>query len=295
MEGIITHIQRLSIHDGPGIRSVIFLKGCNMRCAWCHNPETFYKRRQLQFYPEKCNACLECLKKCDEEALKVENGKISLNRELCSECMECLSVCYNVVLKSVGVKHTVESLLADLRKDFPFFKTSNGGVTLSGGEPMMQFGFVAELLQSLKSEGVHVCIETNLSLPWEKYEPVLELVDYWLVDLKMIDEEQHKKWTKISNKRILKNIKKLDQSGYSYELRCPVVPEVNDSDESIKAIGNFLKGLDNAQQFTLNPFHRLGEPKYQALGMESAFECNEEVSKSKIEHLNQILNDENIR
>ena len=289
MKGVITKIQRLSIHDGPGIRSVVFMKGCNMRCAWCHNPETFQRKPEIERLENKCINCLECIKVCEPKALFVKNGKVQFDTSKCSQCLACSEVCYSGSMHKIGVYHTVESLYKQIELDIPFFNKSNGGVTFSGGEPLIQHQFLSECIHYLRSQSIHICIESNFSMKWETIEKFLPLVDHWLIDLKLISADNHKKWTMVENEKILENIKKLDESGNSYELRTPLIPTVNDNDNEIKKFIQFVKSLNNCTNYQLNPYHNLGNQKYKNLGLDNPFEIDKEINKAELDRWNKQL------
>ncbi|BDD02159.1 glycyl-radical enzyme activating protein [Persicobacter psychrovividus] len=289
MESVITHVQRMSIHDGPGIRSVVFFKGCNMRCAWCHNPETFSRQPQLKFTADNCISCQACVTACESDALSYEKGKVIWKPTACRQCHQCVSHCFTKALKVVGERYQTSEVVELLRQDFPFFRQSNGGVTLSGGEPMMQGEALFLLLKALKAEKIHCVVQTNMSYPWARYKKLLPLVDLWMVDLKLMDAAQHQKWTGIPNERILSNIRKLDEKQAAYELRCPVVPKVNDEPEQLKAMATFIHALKHCQHFQLNAFHPMGAPKYDALGMNNPFREVDSPSEDRMEFFNRMI------
>ncbi|ANQ52188.2 glycyl-radical enzyme activating protein [Flammeovirga sp. MY04] len=289
MKGVITKIQRLSIHDGPGIRSVVFMKGCNMRCAWCHNPETFLRKPEIERLENKCIQCLECIKVCEPKALFVNNGKVHFDASKCTQCMECSEVCYSGSMHKIGEYHTIDSLFKQIELDLPFFAKSNGGVTFSGGEPLIQHQFLYECIQYLRSKSIHICIESNFSMKWETIEKFLPLVDHWLIDLKLMTSVEHKKWTLIDNDKVLQNIKKLDSTGNSYELRTPLIPSVNDNDKEIQKLIQFVSSLENCTNYQLNPYHTLGNQKYKNLGLENPFEIENEINRADFETWNKQL------
>lgn len=229
--GLVADIQRFSLHDGPGIRTTIFVKGCNMRCAWCHNPETIYPKPETLLKPERCIGC----GKCDE-------GCYSGARVLC------------------GTEMTVREALTEIRKEQPYFG-EDGGVTISGGEPGCQPEFTRELLRACKEEGIHTAVETNMSLAAEVLRPIWELADLILADLKIWKEEKHKKWTGVGNARIRENIAACSRHGTPLILHTPVVKGVNDSLEEITAIAAFAGGLPSLLYYELLPYHPLGLSK----------------------------------
>jgi pyruvate formate lyase activating enzyme len=289
MKGIITTIQRMSIHDGPGIRSTIFMKGCNLRCMWCHNPETFFFQPEIEWIKSKCISCAACISHCPHGALTFDAGEMRYIKTECTNCMNCLPFCYPEALRVIGREITPEQALAEVEEDFPYFEKSNGGVTISGGEPLMQWEFVKETLKGFKRRGIHTAIETNLNVSWAVIEKVLPWVDLVMADIKIMDSRKHVEWTGSTNTRILKNILNLDKSSISYCLRTPVVPGVNDNDEAIGVLAEFVSTLSNIERYELLPFHPLADSKYQNLGIRNPFENKNSINPDDMERYNTIL------
>ncbi len=289
MNGIITTIQRMSIHDGPGIRSTIFLKGCNLHCLWCHNPETYSAKIELEWIADKCIGCGECMSVCRTGALTVDAGIVQLDKKKCMSCFVCMSNCFTGALQKVGREISPAETFSEIEQDFPFFKESQGGITISGGEPMLQEQYVTETLQLFKNAGCHTAIETNLTVPWEKYQRVLEYIDLVMADLKLMNDQKHRQWTGGSNRQVLENILKLEQSGKAYWLRTPIVPRVNHSKKEVEEIVAFVSGLKNIQKFELLPFHSLAASKYKNLGIDNFFEEENTISQKELECYNSIL------
>jgi len=289
MKGLITTIQRMSLHDGPGIRSTVFLKGCNMHCGWCHNPETLYVNPELEWIRQKCIGCNSCIEVCQSGAFSLKEGKPEFQKTLCTSCFDCVSVCYAEAINKVGREITPEEVFAEVEQDFPFFKSSGGGVTISGGEPMLQAEFTAKTLTLFKSAGIHTALDTNLSVSWKQYDKVLPFTDLVLADLKLMDDALHLKWTGKHNAVILENIYKLDSSGIAYFIRTPVIPGINDNEQEIKAIVAFVASLKNLKKFELLPFHTLASCKYTNLEIENPMGATRDLPKEKMEQLRQIL------
>jgi pyruvate formate lyase activating enzyme len=280
MTGIVFDIQRFSIHDGPGIRTTVFFKGCNLRCFWCHNPEGMCPKPELQFTPEKCIGCGECALICPNDAQHIEAGQREFKRELCQVCGQCTEVCYPGGLALVGKEMTVDQVMAEILKDRPFYETSKGGVTLSGGEPLVQREFAAHLLRACKTEGIHTAIETAGNYPWEHLAPLLRWTDLIMMDIKHMDSDKHRQATGVPNHRILETARRLAQSDQAVTIRVPVVPTVNDTPAEIAAIAQFVddlaglrahyhqRDLQTSDLFSLEllPFHRLASNKYESLG-----------------------------
>lgn len=267
IRGIVSDIQRFSIHDGPGIRTTVFFKGCNMRCRWCHNPETYSPRPQLQIHTGKCIGCRVCLSACERHAHEeTPEGRI-FHRERCVACGACAKTCYAECLVLVGKDMTAAEVVAEVMRDEPFYRTSGGGVTLSGGEPLLQREFTCEILRLSREHGINTAIETNMSLPWTEIEPALELLDLVLMDIKAMSTAIHKEWTGISNERILDNARRLSQTAMPMIVRTPVIPGVNDTADEIAGIARFVADFPNLLYYELLAFHPLGSSKYASLGI----------------------------
>lgn len=266
MKASVMDIKRFAVHDGDGIRTTVFFKGCPLRCVWCHNPEGLEMRPQLEYVRDKCVSCGECVKKCGNNAHIIIDGRHEFVRENCKACGGCESVCPNNALKLYGKKMTVDELVPILLEDRAFYDASGGGVTLSGGECLMQADFCAELLKRLKAEGVHTAVDTCGFVPRENIDKVIPYTDVFLYDIKAYDENVHIKCTGRSNKQILDNITYIDKIGKSIEVRIPYVPNYNSGE--ITAIAEFLSELKNVKAVKVLPYHNLAGSKYKSLGME---------------------------
>jgi len=268
MTQIVSDIQRFSVHDGPGIRTTVFLKGCQMRCRWCHNPESFSAEPQLQLFPDKCIGCEACINACPNHAhARQDDGRI-FKRALCAACGNCSRCCYAEALVLVGREMTADDVLADVMHDKAYYLDSHGGVTLSGGEPLCQVDFARDILRLCQSEGIHTAIETNLAWPWQHVASVLDVTDLVIADIKVMDPEEHVKWTEVSNEQVLDNVLRLERSEKPLIVRTPVVPGVNDTPEQIGAIADFIAPLSCLVCYDLLPLHPLGAGKYESLGMD---------------------------
>jgi len=265
--GVITHIQRFSVHDGPGIRTTVFMKGCQMRCPWCHNPETYRRQPEIQVFPARCIGCRACASMCREEAHEFTGGGHIYHRDRCVVCGECIETCYAKSLVQVGEMRTAESVVADVLADRAFYKPT-GGVTISGGEPLVQAEFTWEILELCHRDGIHTAIETNLAVPWDVVASLVLLVDLFLVDIKTMDDRAHRASTGVSNAVTLENLRRLDAAGREMVIRTPVVVGFNDQPEQIGAIADFLATLHSVRQYELLPYHPLGTGKYEALGLD---------------------------
>ena len=265
--GLITNVQRFSIHDGPGIRTTVFLKGCPLRCFWCHNPETWRFKREVQLFPDRCIGCGACLERCPQGAHVQVDGQRQFRRELCQACGRCVETCYAECLVMAGRWWTPEELLQELLRDREFYQQSGGGITLSGGEPLMQQRFSLRVLQLCKGEGLHTAIETSAFGRWRELEELLPWLDLIMLDIKLMDEGEHRAATGVSNRRILANAQRLGQAPVPLIVRTPVIPTVNDTPEAIGAIALFIRDWPSLRGYELMPFHRLAEGKFRSLGL----------------------------
>jgi pyruvate formate lyase activating enzyme len=268
MTGIVTDIQRFSIHDGPGIRTTVFLKGCNMCCRWCHNPETIGPRPQIQLFPDKCIGCGACLEACTRGAHVQAGGAKEFRRELCLACGQCAKTCYAEAIVLVGKDMTAGEVVAEVMQDREFYKNSGGGVTVSGGEPLFQVEFTHEILRLCRERGLHTAVESNMAWPWKRVTPILPLTDLVIVDIKLMNGEAHREWTGLPNDTVLANAERLSRQKVDLIVRTPVIPGVNDTPEEIDRIAAFIAPFENLLYYELLPFHPMGTGKYRSLGME---------------------------
>jgi pyruvate formate lyase activating enzyme len=268
LRGIVTNIQRFSIHDGPGIRTTVFLKGCNLHCFWCHNPETLRREAQLQIFPDRCIGCGECFERCPQGAHVVQDGGRLFLRERCQACGTCVETCYAQALMLVGESKSVDEVVEEVLRDLPFYETSQGGVTLSGGEPLLQPDFSYAILERCRAEGLHTAIETAANFPWERVAAILPVTDLVMMDVKLMDAERHKACTGVPNVRILENALRLGQEAPALIVRTPIVPGINDNAEDVAAIAQFAAQLPNLLYYELLPFHPMASGKYDSLDMD---------------------------
>jgi pyruvate formate lyase activating enzyme len=264
-KGIIFDIQKFSIHDGPGIRTTVFFKGCPLDCRWCHNPESKEREPELSYNGEKCLHCGRCVTKCPRRCHEMRDGRHILDRRACTRCGLCTGTgC--PALEMAGRSTTPEAALEEIMKDKVFYDNSGGGLTVSGGEPLFQFEFIYRLLTLAKEQKLHVCMETSGFAPVEHFKAVAELVDLFLFDYKETDPVKHKEYTGVDNRLILQNLKALDNLGAGIILRCPIIPGIIDREEHFKGIAETANGLKNAREIQIEPYHPLGESKCVNLG-----------------------------
>lgn len=273
-QGIIFNIQRFTIHDGPGLRTELFLKGCPLRCQWCSNPESWTTYMQAGVYKAKCishKKCGACEEACPEEGvLNFYRGKLTaIDRSKCINCLKCYDACPSDAIKQWGKSMSVEECMKEIRKDKGYYERSGGGVTVSGGDPLVQSDFVAKLFKACKEEGIQTCLESTFHADWKAVEKILPYTDIIISDIKHMDPDIHKKYTGVTNKTILKNLKNLISEKRELILRIPVIPDVNDDMENIKATADFILNDLGGKVRTLQllSFMRLGEEKYQSLGI----------------------------
>ena len=297
--GMIFNIQKFSINDGPGIRTVVFFKGCPLKCTWCANPESQELRLQILWDSKKCLHCNTCVQSCPALAIKNHDGNIKVDHRRCSGsgiCSAkgiCIEKCPAHALKAEGERKTVEEILEIVIQDLPFYEESGGGVTLSGGEASLQPEFAIELLKALKSHGIHTAIETTGFTSPAIFERLLEFLDLLLFDIKHWDEDKHKEKTNVSNTSILKNMKFAIEYGKEVLPRLPVIPNYNDSIEDAKGFVRRLKEV-GAKKVQLLPFHQFGENKYHMLGREYAFTNVRALHPEDLKDFQKIFLDEGI-
>ena len=254
MKAILFDITRSSFVDGPGIRTTVFFKGCNLRCAWCHNPESQSPKPQMKFFKNKCTGCGKCKEKCPNHL------------ESCELCGKCTLYCPHDAREICGKNYTVGEVVREILKDKAFYEASGGGVTFSGGECMLQIDFLEELLKECQKNGIHTAVDTAGYVPFEQFEQILPYTELILYDIKCFDSEKHKQYTGVGNELILENLKRLLATDKSVWIRIPIIPTVNDTEEEIRSIRSFLLSCGTPEKVELLPYHAMGEHKYAAIG-----------------------------
>lgn len=282
MTGLVFDIKKFAIHDGPGIRTTVFLKGCPLTCLWCHNPESQERLPEISFLPEKCIGCGYCFEHCLHGLHEMRDGQHVLNRFECERCGVCTIECYAGALELIGKEMTVAEALEEVMKDRPFYETSGGGMTISGGEPMLQFEFTKALLQAAKENDLHTCLDTSGWASLKQYRQLLKDVDIFLYDLKETDPVKHEAFTGVSLAPILKNLRELDRLGKQIMLRCPIVPGLNDREEHLYEIARIANSLENLLEIDVLPYHPLGKSKCARIGKKNHVESSEFPTEAQI-------------
>ena len=271
VNGMIFGIQHFSIHDGPGIRTTVFMKGCPLRCLWCHNPEGMDRRPVLSFTPGKCVGCGQCFRICPK-VHQMADGQHGIDRSQCDACGKCARECCGKALEIVGRETSAAEVVAEVLRDESYYQTSGGGITLSGGEPLAQVEFARALLKLSKDAGLHCALETNGCAPYDSLEPLLPLIDLILFDYKETDPEKHRLYTGQRNEFILERLRSLHDAGARIVLRCPIIPGLNDREDHFAAIAQMTRELGNLVGAQIMPYHRLGGAKAARMGLEPQHE-----------------------
>jgi pyruvate formate lyase activating enzyme len=292
---LVTNIQGYSIHDGPGIRTVVFFKGCPLRCRWCANPENLLAQRQIGFLSKLCAACGKCFDVCPNGAIRKDSDTQRIDREKCVSCGACVNACFYGALVRYGEEMDADGIFEKVRRDKIFYDASKGGVTVSGGEPLLQSDLIGRLFTLCRQEGIDTCVETCGYVSTEAIDTVRGVTDHFCFDLKLMDSDAHKEQTGVSNERILANARHLADAGADVLFRLPLVPGVNDGEENTDATAEFLRSLPaEYRQLELMPFHRAGQTKYNALDM--TYDCGglEAMSAEDIENVRAGYQDRGI-
>jgi pyruvate formate lyase activating enzyme len=301
--GCIFDIQRFSLHDGPGIRTTVFFKGCPLRCVWCHNPEGMDAAPAISFLPEKCIACGECVSACEHQAHCIEatpaSGSSATHlyyRARCEVCGRCTKHCDTRALEVSGRRLTVAEIMTEVRQDKAFYASSGGGLSISGGEPLAQVSFACALLAAAGEEGIHRCVETSGFASWGRLALVAPLVDLFLFDLKETDPQRHAQFIGQSNELILNNLRGLHDGGARVEIQCPIVPGFNDREEHIAGIAALVRSMPGLAGVRLLPYHPLGTSKLDRFGLRwPAGLPTQPLPKSRLEYWIGRLRQQEVR
>lgn len=293
MTGYIFNIQKFCLHDGPGIRTTVFFKGCNLRCKWCANPESQEKEKQLTLDIRKCTGCGRCVGACPQGARKLKNGVSTVDMLRCNTCGVCRSGCHVGAIHTEGREVTAEEVVTEVMKDKAFYDHSGGGVTFSGGEVLLQWEFAAEEAYTLRQQGVHVAVETAGAVPETVFAAMLKTVDYVLMDLKHYDHDAHLAGTGIGNEQILRNLQLLKNSSLPFLIRIPVIPGFNNDLKDAEKFAELLTALD-IREVELLPFHQLGQHKYSLLNMDYAYADCKQLQTEDLAQYREVFTHRNI-
>ncbi len=264
--GRILNIQHFCIHDGPGIRTTVFLKGCPLHCLWCSNPNMQRFERELAYAKTRCIGCGSCVRGCPERCLALTEDGLVVDRERCTLCGKCTDVCPGKAIRFDGIDMTVEQVMDEVSEDRAFYRNSGGGVTLSGGEALSQKDFTVALLRACKDAGLHTALETTACVPYDRFLETVELVDHLFIDVKHFSAEKHKAVTGADNATILENVRRIQRAHPNVHIRIPVIPTINDTEAELEAIARFLDPLSGVRDIELLQYHDLGLAKYEQIG-----------------------------
>ena len=294
-KGVIFNIQKCSIHDGPGLRTLVFFKGCPLRCKWCANPESQSFEPQIMNMYSRCVSCYMCIDACDKGCIKKsESGRYEIDYAKCDGCGKCSDVCFAEARTLMGKQMTAQELLAEIKKDQGFYTRSGGGVTFSGGEPLMQPEFLEEIARLCKENGIKTAIESCGCGDFEKFSKAMPYIDFMYFDLKHMDSSEHKRLTGAGNEMIIENLKKINELGTTQiTIRTPVIPNCNDSEKNICETAELIKNLKMVKAYELLAYHNLGENKYDSLGrtyeLHGTQKPSEEFMNNLVEKANAVL------
>lgn len=290
IKGTVFDIKKYALHDGPGIRTTIFFKGCPLRCLWCHNPEGQAPQPEIFLKASRClKECRECLPVCEQRAISKKNNSPVINRLLCIACGKCAEACPSGALEIAGKEMSVEEVMAEIEKDVIFYQESGGGISFSGGEPLLQVEFLDAILDGAKEKNIHTTVDTSGFASFASFEKIAGQVDLFLYDIKLLDDRRHKKYTGVSNKIILKNLKRLAKRRKNIIVRIPLIPEMNDDEENILSTAAFLQSLKSISHISLLPYHAWGKEKYPKLDKAVCYGRTQPLPKESVEKTKALL------
>ncbi len=289
MTGKQFNIQRYSIHDGPGIRTTVFLKGCPLSCPWCHNPESHSPDPEIGIQPGRCIQCGSCLEVCSFAPAMGPEGFRPVIPSRCVRCGQCAEACPSGARELIGRTVTVQEIMEEVERDLPFYEESGGGVTFSGGEPLMQPEFLLACLRAAWDRGIHTAVDTSGFAPEEMILEVASWTNLFLYDLKILDDARHRKYTGVSVTPILENLRALDAANTQIWLRIPLIPGINDDPSNLEALGGFLSSLERKHSVYLLPYHPLGSDKYRRMGRENPFGCSKAPTPEMLEEAARVF------
>lgn len=295
MTGIIFDIQRFCLHDGPGIRTTVFFKGCNLRCAWCHNPESFTLKKQLMYDASKCVMCGKCAEVCPFNIHVIDDANHYVDIKKCKACGKCVESCVPEALRIIGREMTVSDIIKEIEKDLKYYEHSCGGATLSGGECTLQFDFCLELLKQLKQKNIHTCIETNLMINNDKLKQLIPFTDLFLADYKLSSNELHSAYTGADNAVIISNLEILNNEQCKVVLRCPIIPGINDNSAHLDSVAQIYNKYRCIQYVEIMPYHGTGKYKWINLGIGYIFDYMETVDKNTAEEWKKTLSAKGVK
>lgn len=293
MKASIFNIQKFSIHDGPGIRTTVFFKGCPLQCIWCHNPESQNLGKEILYDKNKCTLCGSCIKICQNNAIELKDNDLEINMDKCTFCGDCTVCCINSAKQIAGKEYTVDEVMKEVLKDRVFYKNSKGGVTLSGGEPLIYAAFVEELLMELKKENIHTAVDTCGAVDFKVLERISKYTDLFLYDIKSMDEEKHILYTGVSNKNIINNLINLSKIHNNINLRLPIIEGINADENHIFEILKLIKNT-NIKKINLLPYHDIAMHKYEKLGRKY-YEYMQKPADEKLKRYKEIFEKEGYR